>query len=104
MLKLEPKSMQNAIQRAKAVRPKVRVIDPDARTYSVTGSRGANYTVRFAVVNGHKLAECNCPARGVCFHIASAAAVNIAVQSQRQLNPTPAESKSFMARNCGWMV
>src|SRR5262245_1799546 len=99
MLKLEPKTMRNAIQRAKTVHPKVRVLDADARTYAVSGSKGGAYTVRFQVVNGHKLAECDCMARTMCFHIAAAACVNIAVQSQRQANPTADESRNFIARH-----
>jgi len=103
MLELTSKSMANAIERAKAERMKVRVLSADERTFAVTNrSNGKTYTVRFVVANGHKLGSCDCAARTVCKHIASAAAVNIAVQSQRQ--PTPAESKAFLARNVGWMV
>lgn len=101
MLELTSKTMAGAIQRAKAERLKVRVLSVDNRTFAVTSKNGT-YTVRFVVVNGHKLGECDCAARTVCKHIASAASVNIAVQSQRQ--PTPAESKAFLARNVGWMV
>lgn len=87
MIKLEPATMTKAIARAKAVRPRVRVISADARTYSVTGSKGDAYTVRFAVANGLKLAECDCRAGKagmMCFHVAAAASVNIAVQSMRK--------------------
>jgi len=91
MLKLTAETMTAAIARAKTVRPKVRVISADQRTYAVTGSKGDIYTVKFAVANGHKLAECNCPARGMCFHIAAAAQVNVMVQSmRRQAAPAPA--------------
>ena len=84
MIKLEADKMTKAIERAKAARPRVRVISAAERTYSVIGSKGDAYTVRFAVANGHKLAECDCPARGLCYHIAAAASVNIAVQSMRR--------------------
>lgn len=84
MIKLETKSMSKAIERAKAVHPKVRVISAADRVYAVTGRAGNNYTVRFAVAGGHKLGSCDCPARGMCYHIAAAASVNIAVQSMRQ--------------------
>lgn len=84
MIKLETKSMTKAIEKARAAHPTVRVINADERTYAVYGSRGDAYTVRFAVANGHKLAECSCPARGLCYHIAAAASLNIAVQSMRQ--------------------
>jgi len=103
MLELTSKTMANAIQRAKAERLKVRVLSVDNRTFAVTNRKnGKTYTVRFVVANGHRLGECDCASRTVCKHIASAASVNIAVQSQRQ--PTPAESKAFLARNTGWMI
>lgn len=107
MLKLEQAKMQKAIERARAVHPKVRVISAENREYAVTGSRGNEYRVRFVVVNGEKFSECECAAGRrfqMCFHVASAAALNIAVQSQRQLNPTPAESQGFLSRNVGWMI
>lgn len=104
MLKLEPKEMRTAIEKAKAVHPKVKVINADKRTYAVTGSKGGSYTVKFVVVNGLKLAECDCRARGMCFHIAAAASVNIAIQNMRESTPTPGGSKGFIARNIGWMV
>src|SRR5262249_37367372 len=84
MIKLESNKMQRAIDRAKAARPRVRVISADERTYSVTGSKGNTYTVKFVVVNGLKLAECNCAAGQasmMCYHVAGAAQVNVMVQS-----------------------
>jgi uncharacterized Zn finger protein len=84
MIKLETKSMTKAIERAKNIHPTVRVISANERSYAVTGSKGDVYTVRFAVASGHKLGECNCPARDLCYHIAAAASVNIAVQSMRR--------------------
>ncbi|MGE0128058.1 MAG: hypothetical protein AB7U82_08260 [Blastocatellales bacterium] len=100
--------MTKAIERAKAIRPRVRVISADARTYSVTGSKGDVYTVKFAVANGLKLAECDCKAgqRGqMCFHVAAAASINIAVQSQRQAAPAPAAPlpvPTVKRRPSGW--
>ena len=105
MHKLTNESMANAIQRAKVVHPKVKVLDADARTYAVSSSNGRGfYTVKFVSVNGLELAECDCRARQMCFHIASAAAVNIGVQAMREENPTQDDSKAFIARNTGWMV
>ena len=60
MIKLTTDTMQKAIARAKAVRPRVRRIAD--RGYTVSGSKGDTYTVTFAVANGLKLAECNCKA------------------------------------------
>lgn len=102
MLRLTNESMANAIQRAKAERLKVRALSVDSRTFAVTNGKGRTYTVRFVVANGHKLASCDCAARTYCKHMAAAASLNIAVQSQRQ--PTPAESKAFLSRNTGWMI
>ena len=94
MIKLEPNKMQKAIERAKAVRPRVRVINASERIYSVTGSRGGSYTVKFVVANGLKLAECDCAAgrqEMMCFHVAAAAQVNVMCQSmRRQAAPAPA--------------
>jgi uncharacterized Zn finger protein len=82
MIKLESSKMQKAIATAMQVRPRVRRIGE--RNYSVTGRRSDAYTVRFVVVNGLKLAECDCPvgqAQTLCYHICAAAALNIAVHS-----------------------
>lgn len=84
MIKLERgDKMNKAIERAKAVRPFVKWLGE--RTYTVTSRDGQRvYTVRFVVANGHKLAECNCQAGEagmLCYHVAAAAAVNIAVAS-----------------------
>ena len=102
MLELTSKTMAGAIERAKAERMKVRVVSAERRTFAVTNGKGKTYTVRFVIADGRKLGSCDCAARTVCKHLASAAAVNIAVQSQRQ--PTPAESKAFLSRNVGWML
>src|SRR5262245_4813077 len=87
MIKLESNKMQRAIERAKAVRPRVTVISADDRTYSVSGSKGNAYTVKFVVVNGLRLAECDCKAGQagqLCYHVAGAAQVNVMVQSMRR--------------------
>jgi len=52
MIKLATDKMKNAIAKAKATRLRVRVISAADRTYSVTGSRGDLYIVRFAVDGG----------------------------------------------------
>jgi hypothetical protein len=83
MLKLETSKMQKAIATAKTVRPRVRWTGE--RNYAVTGRKGDTYTVRFLINKyGTKLGECNCPAGKAamyCYHIAAAAAVNIAIHS-----------------------
>lgn len=82
MIKLESHKMKNAIARAKAIRPRVSRLAE--RRYSVTGSKGNAYTVTFKVIDGHKLAECTCKAGQagqLCYHVAAAAALNIALHS-----------------------
>src|SRR5262249_59230271 len=102
MIKLETDKMQKAIERSKAVRPHVRAISADERTYSVTGSKGDRYTVKFVVVNGLKLAECDCKAgqrEQLCYHIAAAAAVNIALHSMRRQgtqSPAPVSPRASL--------
>jgi hypothetical protein len=91
MIRLERNKMENAILKAKAVRPRVKFLAD--RTFSVSGSRGNAYTVRFAVANGQRLGECDCPAGQsghVCYHIAAAAAVNIGIQGMRRQASLPA--------------
>jgi uncharacterized Zn finger protein len=107
MLKLQRDKMTNAIARAKQVHPRVRVIDAANRVYAVSGSNGGEYAVKFHVINGEKFSECDCAAgrkAQMCYHVASAAVVNIAVQSMRQQNPTPAESQAFLSQNIGWSL
>lgn len=100
MIKLEADKMNKAIERAKVAHPKVRVVSAADRVYAVTGRHGDSYTVRFVVANGHKLASCDCPARGVCYHIAAAASVNIAVQSMRR--QVAGKSNVLVSRQSNW--
>jgi len=96
MIKLETKTMTKAIERARAIRPRVRVHSADHRQYGVTGSQGNEYTVFFVVVNGHRLASCDCPAgrrEQLCYHIAAAAQVNVMVQSMRKAAATRNEAR-----------
>ena len=78
--------MANAIAHAKQVHPRVKWLG--GRRYAVSNSNGQRvYAVSFAVLNGVKLGECECKAGQagmMCFHLAAAAAVNIAIQSQRK--------------------
>jgi len=88
MIKLDITKMQKALQRAKQLRPRVRMIGE--RVYEVIGSKGDTYKVGFAIVkdargNRVKLGECNCLAgqnEMACYHLA--AAVNIGVHALRQ--------------------
>ena len=90
MIKLETTKMQNAIRKARQLRPRVRMIGE--RLYAVSGSQGNTYQVGFAVAkdaqgNRVKLGECNCKAGEsgmACYHLAAAAALNIGVMSMRR--------------------
>jgi hypothetical protein len=79
MIPLTPENTQKAIERCKILKPKVRYIKD--RLFVVHSSRNSNvYHVKFDVLNGERLGQCECPAseRGlVCYHIAASAAVNI---------------------------
>lgn len=80
--------MQNAIGRSRILRPKVIFISD--RVFEVQSANNNNsYTVRFSLgENGDKFGQCECKAgqsgRFVCYHIASAAQVNIIRQSMKR--------------------
>jgi len=97
MIKLELPKMTNAIARAKKIRPFVRWTG--GRNFTVTSSdRSGSYSVRFAVVNGLKLASCTCKAgqaNQLCYHVAAAAAVNIAIQSARKTSTRQAAASTL---------
>jgi hypothetical protein len=104
MIKLETNKMQKAIERAKAIRPRVRW--NGGREFTVTGSKGDSYKVRFAVAGGHKLGECDCKAGKagqMCFHLAAAASLNIAIQSMRVSSPIPAPAPVPARKPADWM-
>jgi hypothetical protein len=87
MIKLENNDkMTKAIERAKAAHPRVKWLGE--RAYTVSSSDGQRlYTVRFEVTSGNKFAACNCKAGQagmLCYHVAAAASVNIAVASIRR--------------------
>lgn len=80
------KSMQNAIAKARSIKPTVKFIG--FRHYQVTGSTGKLYTVSFSVnpQNGTHQAHCTCKAGEVgqlCFHAVAAVQVHAIVQGMR---------------------
>jgi hypothetical protein len=101
MFKLENnEAMKRAIERARALRPRVHVVSGDARTYEVESrNRPAIYEVRFTITPAGRLVSCRdkrtgAPCQGLtdhsfCYHVPTAAAVNIAVQSMRRHAGTP---------------
>jgi hypothetical protein len=88
MIKLEANKMAKAVERAKAIHPRVKMIG-ERRFLVWRRERHVEsaYTVRFVVANGNKLAECNCKAgqaEMLCYHVAAAAQVNVMMQSMRR--------------------
>jgi hypothetical protein len=87
MIKLTKENTQNAVAKAKELRPKVIFIQD--RVFEVKSANNENsYTVRFDVLNGEKFGSCECKAgqsgRFACYHIAAAAQVNIIRQSVKR--------------------
>lgn len=90
MIQLSLEKLSNAIAKAKKLRPRVTWLG--GRSFNVTGSTGNTYTVHFAVARDAQgkqvcLGVCDCKAGQSfvpCFHLASAAAINIAVHAMRQ--------------------
>lgn len=94
MHKLTTENMAKAIERAKAVHPTVKAIDAANRIYAVSGSTGATYTVKLGFANGHRLGQCNCKARTICFHIAAASALNAGIRAGYSREANPADKLS----------
>ena len=78
-------AMQKAIDKARAVKPRVRVVC--FGSYIVTNKQtGASYTVTCEKRNGERFADCDCKAgaRGQrCYHVAAAAGAHIQLAAQR---------------------
>jgi len=85
MIALTSDKLQNAIRRARQLKPKVQYLW--WRTYLVTSPNSGNqYTVRFSVRAGQKFADCSCKAgqaHVACYHVASAASVQMIVAGMR---------------------
>ncbi len=84
MFALETAKLDNAIENAKALHPKVKMVR--FGEYQVTGSTGTAYTVRcYRSAAGLKIVDCGCQTRdGVaCKHGLAAVSLHIAVARQR---------------------
>ena len=75
MLELTKDNLQNAINKAKATKPRVRILE--FRRYAVTNGDGKTYTVTFSKINGKKFAECGCISNRICYHIAAASGIHL---------------------------
>jgi hypothetical protein len=78
--------MQNAIAKAKEVKPLVQLTSI-YRQYVVTNrQKGSRYFVNFFVEGGKRYGGCQCKAgqnHKLCYHIAAAAGVHVAIASAR---------------------
>ena len=79
MIRLTAEKTQNAIEKCKQLKPKVKFIKD--RLFVVYSANNSNvYHVRFDVQNGEKLGQCECRAseKGlVCYHLIAGATANI---------------------------
>jgi hypothetical protein len=87
MIELKSKEqMAKAIQRARQLKPFVRV--RGFRWYEVQSSSSEEiYTIHFYKEGKRRLGECNCKGaqRGyVCYHLAASAAIHIGIASMRR--------------------
>jgi hypothetical protein len=80
MLEITKESIEKATAKARIEKPKVRVIE--FRTYAVTNKTGVTYTVKFYKVGSRKMAECDCVATKVCYHISSCLPIHLVLASQ----------------------
>jgi hypothetical protein len=83
MFTLETTQISRAIENARQLHPKVRMIR--FGEYAVTGSKGNSYTVRCFSDRGQKVVDCQCQTRdGVaCKHGMAAVSLHIAMAAQR---------------------
>lgn len=96
-------AMQRAVARAKSnsTKTRARVLSATERLFAIQSANNEKvYTVQFFVNNGKKLATCRNSQTGelckgltnktVCYHVATAAGINVALRSQMQLEEAKA--------------
>jgi hypothetical protein len=83
MFNFETTELDTAIQNAKALHPKVKMVR--FGEYQVSGSKGNDYTVKCYRFFGEKVVDCNCPTKdGVaCKHGVSAVLLHLHVAATR---------------------
>jgi uncharacterized Zn finger protein len=83
MFNLETTPLDRAIQNAKALHPKVKMIR--FGEYAVTGSRGNEYRVKCYRFFGEKVIDCTCKTRDgfACKHGVAALPLHLHVAAQR---------------------
>ncbi|MGI8997632.1 MAG: hypothetical protein ACR2GW_13290 [Pyrinomonadaceae bacterium] len=84
MFTLETTNISKAIENAKALHPKVRMVS--FGEYQVSGSTGNAYTVLCYRAGGKKIVDCNCQTRDsvACKHGVAAVSLHIALAAQRR--------------------
>ncbi len=81
MIEITKSNIEKPIQKARQTKPLVKIIE--FRLYSVTNkTTGANYTVKFTKLGNKKLAECNCKATIICYHIAASLPIHLVLAEQ----------------------
>jgi hypothetical protein len=76
MIEITSASIKKAINKARQTKPFVKVIE--FRRYQVTNKiTGASYEVKFSKLGNKKLAECNCKATVICYHIGASIGAHI---------------------------
>jgi hypothetical protein len=81
MIEITSANIEKAINKARQTKPFVKVIE--FRLYSVTNkTTGATYEVKFSKLGNKKLAECNCKATVICYHIGAAIGAHIVLAEQ----------------------
>lgn len=83
MFNLETTRLEKAIQNAKALHPKVKMIR--FGEYAVSGSKGNSYTVKCYRLFGEKIVDCNCPTKDdvACKHSVCALILHLHVAATR---------------------
>ena len=84
MFTLETAEISRAIENAKALHPKVKMLC--FGKYEVSGSKGNSYTVKCYRANGEKIIDCTCPTRDgiACKHGMAAVSLHIGLAAQRR--------------------
>jgi hypothetical protein len=83
MFNLETTDLSRAINNAKALHPKVKMIR--FGEYAVTGSKGNEYRVKCYRFFGEKIVECSCKTKDgiACKHSVSALPLHLHIAAQR---------------------
>ena len=85
MIELSESTLKRAIERSRLLHPTVRFV-ADRHFVVVSSTSGNEYEVKFYVIDGERFGSCTCMAGQcdtACYHIASAASVNIGIQAMR---------------------